>query len=406
MCASHDVSMRILLVHNFYRSSAPSGEDEVVRSEQALLEANGIEVVPFMRYNDDLPAGVMGAIGASLSNAWSLSSRTELRKLIAERRPDVAHFHNTFPQISPAAYEICREAGVPVVQTLHNYRMFCANGLLNMRGEPCERCVGRGPMPALVHACYRDSRFATAGMALGTSVHRARKTYLTQVDRYIVHTEFARSRFIAHGLPAERIAIRGNCLAYDPGRGDGAGNYALYVGRLTGEKGVGTLIRAWRKLPNIPLLVAGDGELRDALQREAQGLPVEFLGRVPATRVIELMRDASMLVVPSECYEGFPRVVVEAFATGTAIVAADIGGLGELIVEGVNGSKFRSGSSDELAEVASRVWLATQARTRERNESRERFLREFSPEAGYRTLRSIYDDVRRSPRRLSAAIAT
>ena len=157
----------MLLAHNFYRSSAPSGEDEVVRSEQRLLLDNGIEVTPFTRHNDDLGAGMAGAIGASLSNAWSFDALRELRRLIADCKPDVAHFHNTFPQISPAAYLACREARVPVVQTLHNYRMFCANGLLNRAGEACELCVGRAPLPALVHGCYRESRVATALLRMG-----------------------------------------------------------------------------------------------------------------------------------------------------------------------------------------------------------------------------------------------
>jgi glycosyltransferase involved in cell wall biosynthesis len=386
--------MRVMLIHNFYRSSAPSGEDEVVRGEQALLEANGIEIVPFMRYNDDLPDGVSGAVGASFSNAWSFESRRALRGLIAAHRPDVAHFHNTFPQISPAAYSACREAGVPVVQTLHNYRMFCANGLLNRGGEPCEQCIGRAPLPALVHACYRDSRAATVGMVMGSALHRARRTYESQVDRFIVHTEFARQRFIAHGLLPERIAIRGNCLPQDPGIGSGSGGYALYVGRLTAEKGVRTLIRAWRKLPGIPLRIAGDGELRASLERDAAGLPVEFLGRVSPARVLELMQNASLLVVPSECYEGFPRVIVEAFATGAAVVAADIGGLGELVCEGTGGLKFRSGSADELAAAVMRSWHASELRARQRDVNRRRFETEYSPNAGFESLRHIYESAR------------
>ncbi len=384
------VRMRVLLAHNFYRSSAPSGEDEVVRSEHQLLADNGFEVIPFTRHNDTLGAGALGALGAAFSNAWSFATVDALRRLIAEHRPDVAHFHNTFPQISPAAYAVCREAGVPVVQTLHNYRMFCANGLLNRAGEPCERCVGRNALPALKHACYRGSRVATLGMVLGSTLHRARGTYQTQVDRYIVLTEFARRRFIAHGLPAERISIRGNSLTHDPGAGAGGGHYALYVGRLTAEKGVSTLIRAWRTMSGIPLRIAGDGDLRAALEHEARGLPIEFLGRVSAERVIGLMKESAMLVVPSECYEGFPRVIVEAFATGTPVIAADIGGLGELINEGVDGLKFRSGSAEGLAAAALRLWEAPEMRDRQRIANRRRFEREYSPSAGLTSLQRIY----------------
>jgi glycosyltransferase involved in cell wall biosynthesis len=402
MSAAHAVRMRILLAHNFYRSSAPSGEDEVVRSEQRLLLENGFEVIPFTRNNDDLETGIAGAIAASLSNAWSFGTVSQLRRLIAEQRPDIAHFHNTFPQISPAAYVACREAGVPVVQTLHNYRMFCANGLLNLDGEPCERCLGRAPIPALVHGCYRDSRVATAGMVLGTALHRARRTYQTLVDRFIALTQFAARRFVAHGLPPELITVRGNCLAADPGAGEGTGGYALYVGRLSAEKGVSTLIRAWRKLGGIPLRIAGDGELRASLEKDSSGLPIEFLGRVPVTRVFELMKGAAMLVIPSEWYEGFPRVVVEAFATGTPVVAADIGGLRELITEGVDGVKFKSGSADDLAASVSRLWQTSALRAKQRHANRARFEREYSPQAGLASLREIYHEVSSRARRLAS----
>jgi glycosyltransferase involved in cell wall biosynthesis len=387
--------MRVLLAHNYYRSSAPSGEDEVVRGEQRLLEDNGFDVIPFVRRNDDLPDGLRGALGAALSNAWSFDSLKALRALIRESRPDVAHFHNTFPQISPAAYVACREAGVPVVQTLHNYRMFCANGLLNRDGQPCELCVGRNALPALIHACYRDSRLATAGMALGSTVHRARRTYQTLVDRFIVLTRFAARRFIAHGLPASNIVVRGNCLPFDPGVGVAGSErrYALFVGRLTAEKGAATMLRAWRHLAGIPLRIAGDGALRAQLEVEAKGLPVEFLGRVPSERVFELMQRAAMIIVPSECYEGFPRVVVEAFATGTPLVVADLGGLRELVEHGVDGIRFRSGSADELAAAVSRLWQAPAEREKSGASGRARFEREYSPAAGLASLRAIYRSV-------------
>jgi glycosyltransferase involved in cell wall biosynthesis len=383
--------MRVLLAHNFYRSSAPSGEDEVVRSEHRLLLENGFEVIPFTRHNDTLRAGARGALEAAFSNAWSFASVQALRRLIAEHRPDIAHFHNTFPQISPAAYDACRDAGVPVVQTLHNYRMFCANALMNRGGTACESCLGRTPLPALLHGCYRDSRVATAGMLIGSALHRVRRTYQTQVDRYIVLTEFARQRFIAHGIPADRLVVRGNSLPYDPGVGQGGGGYALYVGRLTAEKGVGTLIRAWRRTSDIPLRIAGDGELRAELEREACDLPVEFLGRVAPERVPDLMKDAEMLVVPSECYEGFPRVVVEAFATGTPIVAADLGGLGELVDERA-GIKFPSGDANALANAVTQLWKAPALRENLRLANRRRFEREYSPSMGLASLHSIYRD--------------
>jgi glycosyltransferase involved in cell wall biosynthesis len=381
--------MRIALIHNFYRSSAPSGEDEVVRGEQKLMEQGGMEVLPFFRHNDELPSGARGAITAALSNAWAFDAAKALREFLREHRPDVAHFHNTFPQISPAGYAVCREVGVPVVQTLHNYRMFCANGLLNRGGEACERCVGRAPLPALVHACYRESRIATVGMAMGIGLHRALGTYQRHVDRFIVLTEFARRKFLDHGLPEDRITVRGNGLPFDPGAGTGGGGYALYVGRLTAEKGVATLIKAWRKIPGRRLVIAGDGELRAKLEREACDLPVEFLGRISPSRVMELMKEAEMLVVPSECYEGFPRVVVEAFAAATPVVAADLGGLGEVVDESA-GLKFPSGDASALARAVQTLWSDETLRARIARANRHRFETGLSPTASLTTLQDVY----------------
>ena len=184
--------------------------------------------------------------------------------------------------------------------------------------------------------------------------------------------------------------MRGNCLSFDPGMGAGGGGYALFVGRLSPEKGVRTMIRAWREVPGIPLRIAGDGELRAELERDAAGLPIEFLGRVPGARIFELMQGAAMLVVPSEWYEGFPRVVVEALATGTPMVAADIGGLRELIVDGVDGLKFRTGDAAELAAAVSRLWQAPVLRAQQRTSNRRRFEREYSPEVALTSLQEVY----------------
>ena len=384
--------MRVLLAHNFYRSSAPSGEDEVVRSEHRLLMENGFEVIPFTRHNDNLGQGAMGALGAVFSNAWSFASVEALRRLIAEHRPDIAHFHNTFPQISPAAYGACREAGVPVVQTLHNYRMFCANGLLNRGGVACESCLGRAPLPALLHGCYRDSRVATAGMLVG-SVAASRAPHLPDAGRPVHRADRIRAATLHRARHPRRAPGRSRQFACPtiPASGRGGGGYALYVGRLTAEKGVRTFIRAWRRTRGIPLRIAGDGELRATLEREACDLPIEFLGRVAPERVIELMQAAEMLVVPSECYEGFPRVVVEAFATGTPIVAADLGGLGELVDERA-GIKFVSRDVNALANAVTRLWRAPALREKLRRANRRRFEREYSPAMALASLQSVYRD--------------
>jgi glycosyltransferase involved in cell wall biosynthesis len=381
--------MRILLVHNFYRTSAPSGEDEVVRTERDLLESGGHTVVSYERYNDAIGAGANDAVRSALSNVWSTRARSELESLLRKHRPDVAHFHNVFPQISVAGYAACAAYGVPVVQTLHNFRSFCANGLLQRAGRPCELCVDQLPWPALRYRCYRDSFAATAGMSLATFAHRVLRTHGRYVAKFIALTQFAAQRFARAGFPVDRIVVRGNALARDPGPGSGDGGYALFVGRLTAEKGVATLIRAWRELPHMRLKVIGDGELRPALERDATGLPIEFLGRQPPAAVIDAMRAARVVVIPSECYEGFPRVFVEALATGTPLVASNLGGLGELVSE-QHGRKFTAGDAAELAQTV-RILLDDESTlARMRQASRERYLAAFSPQTALESLVGIY----------------
>lgn len=382
--------MRVVQVHNFYRSSAPSGEDEVVRAERELLRRNGIEVVEFERHNDTLDDGLSGSLRAALSNVWSADARRDLASVLRQHRPHLAHFHNTFPQISAAAYSACVAAGVPVVQTLHNFRMFCANGLLNRDGRPCESCITGGVLPGIVHGCYRDSRLATAGMSLAALVHRTLRTHAHHVDRFIALTEFARTKFIAAGVPAERIGVRGNSLATDPGAGNGAGGYALFVGRLTPEKGVATLIDAWQDYPGLELRIVGDGPLDATLRARAAGRAIRFVGRQPRGEVAKLMGEAAMVIIPSECYEGFPRVFVEALAAGTPVIVSRLGGLAELVREGSDGIAFRAGDSADLrGAVAS---LATDAPRREhmRGQARQRFTREFSPRRAFDSLLHEY----------------
>lgn len=384
--------MRVLQIHNYYRSSAPSGEDTVVRNERALLQARGIEVEAFERYNDTLGDGLAAGVRAALSNIWSHDSYRALRTVIRRVRPDVAHVHNTFPQISPSAYEACRDEHVPVIQTLHNYRLLCANGLLLRAGKPCERCVGRWRWPAVAHACYRDSHAASASLALAGTVHALRGTYASGVDRYIALTRFARDRLIAGGLPSARIIVRGNALPSDPGAGDGAGGYVLFVGRLTDEKGVRTLVRAWQRLPDVPLRIAGDGALRVGLMEQARGLPIEFLGARSREDVFGLMRGAALLVIPSEWYEGFPLVVLEAMAMGTPIVAADIGSLAELVTDPMGG-RFAPGDAPGLAAMVRRLWTDPPALARMRLHNRARYLEKYGTDRTMDSLARLYAEV-------------
>ena len=362
--------------------------------ERDLLRNAGHEVVCYERRNNDIQHSALGALRIAAETAWSHRTFVELSSLLERVRPDVAHFHNTSPLISASAYQACKNVGVPVIQTLHNYRLVCPGALLLRDGKPCEQCIGRIATSGVLHACYRNSRSASAVVAIANAYHHQSGAYKRNVDRYIALTQFARERFIRGGLPSNRIVVRPNFLSDSPPLGAGDGDYALFVGRLTAEKGVHTLINAWQTL-SMPLKVVGDGALRADLESQCRrsNANVDFLGLQVRSEVLRLMRGAALLVVPSICYEGFPVTLLEAFASGVPIVASALGALDELVVEGVNGMKFEAGNVLELRGAVTRMMDCTQARSAMRVNNRSRYEADYSPTLAVQSLEHIYASV-------------
>lgn len=348
--------MKVLMAHNAYQYAG--GEDAVFRNEIQLLRQNGHEVFEYLDDNRRIPE--IGNARLSLETMWSRSSYKRLSTLITESRPHVVHFHNTFPLISPSAYYAARKHGVPVVQTLHNFRLLCANAIFMRDGRVCEDCLSRSvPFAGVLHKCYRNSRTASAGVAAMVTLHRALGTWRNMVDVYIALSEFARNKFVAGGLPQHKIVVKPNCLTDDPGLGLGQRTFALYVGRLSPEKGIATLVSAWERIGDrLPIKIVGDGpeagRVRDAA-RQFSG--IEFLGAEPRARVLSLFKEASVLVIPSICYENFPLVAAEAFATGTPVLASEIGSLPSIVESGQTGVLFRPGDAADLAEKV--MWLVS-----------------------------------------------
>ncbi|RME69473.1 MAG: glycosyltransferase family 1 protein, partial [Chloroflexi bacterium] len=331
---------------------------------------------------------------AALNAVWSRESQENIRRLIREKKPDVAHFHNTFLMVSPAAYYACKEAGVPVVQTLHNYRLICPGALLMRDGRVCEECVGRAvPWPGMVHACWRGSRLQTSVVTAMLTVHRAIKTWTEQVDFYIALTEFARRKFIEGGLPADKIVVKPNFITPDPGMGDHEENYALFVGRLSPEKGVQALLRAWRRLRDVPLKVVGDGPLMKEVQEFVgrEGLQeVEVPGRRPRDEVFRLMREARALVFPSEWYETFGMTIAEAFACGLPVIASRLGAMAEIVEEGRTGLLFEPGNPEDLAAKVEWAWSHPEEMAEMGREARREYTQKYTAERNYQILMDIY----------------
>lgn len=365
------------------------------RNERDLLERSGMEVIPYERFNDDIDESTFRKrCELALAGAWSRRSYDEVAKIIRETRPDIAHFHNTFPQISPSAYAACQDNGVPVVQTLHNYRLICANALLTRDGKPCEACVGTSLLPALRYRCYRDSLPATGALVWMLARNRWHDTYRRLVDCYIALTRFAAERLAEGGLPADKITVKPNFLEAPDPRPGGREPYAIFVGRLSGEKGVRTLIRAWRNVRALPLKILGDGPLRAETEDEIerQGVSVELLGQQPKSNVLSMVRGATLQVVPSECYEGFPMVLLEAFASGTPVVASNIGSLAEIVGAGRTGRLFRAGDPDDLARHVEAL-AADPAHEAYGRSAREEYEQKYTPARNLQQLMAVYQGV-------------
>jgi len=278
-----------------------------------------------------------------------------------------------------------------VIQTLHNYRLLCPNAILYRDGGVCEDCLGRLPWPGVMRGCYRGSRAQTVVVAAMLAVHRWLKTWLEKVDIYIALTEFARRKFIEGALPAEKVVVKPNFVHPDPGVRDGSGNYAIFVGRLSREKGVLTLLAAWELLKDIPLKIAGDGPLVEDVRRRSQMLGgVEVLGRRDHKDVIGLLKGARFLVFPSEWYECFPVTFVEAFACGVPVIASRLGAMAEIVEDGRTGLHFTPGDPDDLAARVVYAWSHPERMREMGREARAEYEAKYTAERNYQMLMDIY----------------
>lgn len=387
--------MRVLSIHNHYRHRG--GEDAVFDDEARLLEDNGHIVVRYTATNED--ASRLNPLRLAGRTVWSAQSHRDLGRLIDLERPDVVHVHNWLSMISPSAYYAARSQGVPVVQTLHNYRLMCPGVVFEREGKVCEDCLGRRfAWPAVRHACYRNSRGASATVAVTLTAHRIAGTWDRQVDRYIAPTEFLRDKYIEGGLPPESIVVKPHFVAdgsEHTGVGTGSGGFCLFVGRLAEEKGVRSLLAAWEQVaPGARLLLVGDGPLADVVDAASRRLPgVDWLGKLPPHDVRRLMGEASFVVVPSVGLEAFGLVFIEAFSAGTPVLASSIGPAIDLVDDGRTGRHFPAGDADDLA--AQIGWFLDHPDdvASMRVEARAEYESKYTADRNLELLLDIYDQV-------------
>ena len=387
----------VLVIHNQYQQ--PGGEDVVVQAEVDLLRRNGHRVLQFTQNNATLANyNPLKKAALFLTTTWNRTAYSSIRELIEKERPDVAHCHNLLPQVSPAAYYACKSAGVPVVQTLHNYRLFCPAGTFFHDGQICQNCTSSLAY-AVQQGCYRRSRLQTATVATMLAFHRLRETWTSSVDAYIALTQFSRNLFVALGLPDKKIHVKPNFLAHDPGRRPSPGTYALFVGRLSPEKGILEMLSAWQHLPHIPLVVVGDGPLYDeALQviRQSRSTHIGLAGRMSTEDTQAQMRGARFLVFPSRWYEPFGMALIEAAAVGVPAIAARISGLPELVIENKTGLLFDLQSADDLPAKANWAWTHPAEMEAMGREARQLYQQNFTAEKNYESLINVYRSVVRN----------
>jgi glycosyltransferase involved in cell wall biosynthesis len=393
-------AMNVLLVHNFYQR--PGGEDQIFAGEGRLLEQHDHVVGRFTMHNDAVDT--IGKLTVACKTVWNGQARQSLRKAIRETGARVVHFHNTFPLISPAGYYAAHDEGAAVVQTLHNYRLMCVTATFCRNGGVCEDCLGRTvAWPGILHGCYRGSRAGSAVVAAMLAFHCLKGTWRREVDVYIALSEFGRKKFIEGGLPPDKLVVKPNFLDPAPGIGNGQGDYALFVGRLSIEKGIATMLEAWPKVyadTGIKLKIIGDGPLRtsvEAASKNAAG--IEYLGwRDMRKEGYVTMGAARALIFPSIWYETQGMTIVESLATGTPILASRLGSRAEIIADGRTGLLFESGNPDDLARQA-RVFLSGQAdRQRMRQAARLEFESRYTAEQNYPLLMRCYETALKNSR--------
>ncbi len=379
--------MNIVLVHNRYKQAG--GEDTVYESERELLLQHGHHLNELLADNHSLDT--LNPTQQAVTAIWSRKAKTQLDMLLSSQT-DLVHIHNTFLALSPSIYYADRMKKIPIVQTLHNYRLLCPNGLLQRQGQVCEQCRTKlMKWPAIQHRCYKESYAATSVVSMILFTHHLLKTWQQRITTFITPSYFTRNQFISAGFPENKIVVKPHFVYPDPQARDSAGQYALFVGRISREKGVHTLLSAWRKLkPRIPLHIAGEGLELNTLKNKNKDLNITWLGKLKKNAVYSAIKGAQFLIVPSEWYETFGLVVIEAFACGTPVIVANTGALTELVTNEKTGLLSTPGNADELAEKMDWMILHPKKAAQMGKEARKEFETKYTAELNYIALHNIY----------------
>jgi len=397
--------MRILLVHNFYQQFG--GEDQVVLHELERLKEKH-DVYFYSRHNNDLlQLGAIGKVSAVMGTLDSQRTRADIRALVRESRPDVAYLHNIYPLISPSIYHVLHSLGVPIVQVIHDFRPLCANGWFYNEGGVCERCKTGNYLHAIRHRCYKGS-YAYSALYAAALTYMRGSGALEKVDAFVCLTEFARRKLLSAGVPGERLFVRPNCIdaaTIEPAVG--SGDYIGYIGRLSKEKGVWTLIHAMERVCGPVLKLAGTGPEESAIRDyiEAKRIKnIQLLGFISGTERQEFLRNCMFSIMPSQWYEMFPMVLLEVWASGKPVIGSRLGATADLIEEGMTGLLFESGDPVDLARKIDSLYRTPERVARMGSQARALVERKYSPAASHSLLMQIFHQVRRRDMPTASAV--
>ncbi|MBP1310227.1 glycosyltransferase involved in cell wall biosynthesis [Paenibacillus sp. 1182] len=386
---------KVLIIHNFYQQSG--GEDKVVEQESAMLRSRGIETEHYYVHNDSIQSrGLANMAKLAVEAVWSLPEFKRIKKLLLQVKPDVVHVHNFFPVISPSVYHACEKLGIPVVQTLHNYRLICPAATFMRGNKVCEKCLHGTLLHSIRHGCYRGSQLQTIPVAAMIKLNDLIGTWQHKVSRYIALTEFARDKFAESGIPLDRIAVKPNFVhhktvktQYDPND-----RYLLFVGRISAEKGVRNLLQAWSQLEDrggLRLVIIGDGPEKAELAAAYPQEDVRFLGKQDGDTVLDCMSRAMYVMVPSIWYEGFPMTIVESFSVGTPVLCSRLGALEEVVEDGVTGFHFQHDDLENIKTVI-RCAVAYENYAAMRQKVSENYAARYTEEVNVKQLMAIYSE--------------
>jgi len=381
--------MKIIQVHNYYQY--PGGEDVVVENEYNLLTSHGNEVYQYLKFNKEIQAySLIEKAKLFFSTTYSHQSYQELYSVIKRINPAVCHVHNTIPLISPSVYYACSENNIPVVQTLHNYRLLCSNAYLFREGKVCEECIGKSPYNSVKYGCYRDSKLQTFSLVRAIDKNIKWGTWNNKIDLYIALTEFAKNRFIEGGLPKDKFKVKPNFLSEDPGINYDIQNHFLFAGRLDVTKGVNLLLDSLQFIhEGMQILLAGDGPLKSEVQNRSK---VKYEGQLDRSELMKRIHESIAVIFPSISYETFGLLIIEAFACGKAVIASKLGAMAELIQDGKTGLLFEPGNASDLAEKISWAYMHKEEMKQMGINARKEYENKYTAERNYDLLINIYNE--------------